>query len=139
MTFEKLQEIVEKNNIPKVDWKVDYVLTHTCPECITNQLVTYIYPGEEALQIYLNNIADDLEFEEIPLDNENTREITISPDKKIKEIMDSPTYVYKADVIIKTDKGTFNKQIVGINNDRLLTIDNSFIDIRDIRNIELKK
>ena len=53
--------------------------------------------------------------------------------------MDSPTYVYKADVIIKTDKGTFNKQIVGINNDRLLTIDNSFIDIRDIRNIELKK
>ena len=64
MTFEKLQEIVEKNNIPKVDWKVDYVLTHTCPECIANQLVTYIYPGEEALQIYLNNIAADLEFEE---------------------------------------------------------------------------
>lgn len=52
------------NNLEKVDWKVDYVLTHTCPEYIANQLVTYIYPGEETLQRYLNVIAEDLEFEE---------------------------------------------------------------------------
>lgn len=52
------------NNLEKVDWKVDYVLTHTCPEYIANQLVTYTYPGEETLQRYLNVIAEDLEFEE---------------------------------------------------------------------------
>ena len=69
----------------------------------------------------------------------SNRYSSISIDKKIDNIFNSADYVYKADVIIKTDKGTFNKQIVGINNDRLLTIDNSFIDIRDIRNIELKK
>lgn len=38
--------------------------THTCPEFVANQLVTYIYPGKESLQRYLNRIAEDLEFEE---------------------------------------------------------------------------
>ena len=40
------------------------MLTHTCPEYIANQLVTYTYPGEEPLQSYLNIVAEDLEFEE---------------------------------------------------------------------------
>lgn len=52
------------NNLEKANWKVDYVLTHTCPEFVANQLVTYIYPGEELLQRYLNRIAEHLEFEE---------------------------------------------------------------------------
>lgn len=51
-------------NLEKIDWKVDYVLTHTCPEFIANELVTYLYPGEEALQRYFNRIAENLEFEE---------------------------------------------------------------------------
>ncbi len=96
--------------------------------------------------VFVNKINKDLKNNETVFTSFNDvgeRSIasldSTSVRKKIKEIMDSPTYVYKADVIIKTDKGTFNKQIVGINNDRLLTIDNSFIDIRDIRNIELKK
>lgn len=51
-------------NLEKVNWKVDYVLTHTCPEFVAEQLVTYIYPGEKLLQRYLNRIAEELEFEE---------------------------------------------------------------------------
>lgn len=52
------------NNLDKADWKVDYVLTHTCPEFIASQLVTYSYSGEETLQRYFNQISEDLEFEE---------------------------------------------------------------------------
>lgn len=49
-------------NLEKVNWKVDYILTHTCPEFVANQLVTYIYPGEETLQRYFNRIAEEVEF-----------------------------------------------------------------------------
>lgn len=52
------------DNLEKVNWKVDYVLTHTCPEYVADQLVSYLYSGEETLQNYLNHIADNLEFEE---------------------------------------------------------------------------
>lgn len=52
------------NNLEKCNWKVDYVLTHTCPEFIANELVMCLYPGEEALQRYFNQIAENLEFEE---------------------------------------------------------------------------
>lgn len=51
-------------NLEKVDWKVDYVLTHTCPGYVASQLVDDIYPGEEALQRYFDQIAEKLEFEE---------------------------------------------------------------------------
>lgn len=51
-------------NLEKVGWKVDYVLTHTCPESIANQLVAHLYPGEQALQRYFNEIADHTEFKE---------------------------------------------------------------------------
>lgn len=49
-------------NLEKVNWKVDYILTHTCPEFVANQLVTYIYPGEETLQRYFNRIVEEVEF-----------------------------------------------------------------------------
>lgn len=49
-------------NLEKVNWKVDYILTHTCPEFVANQLVTYVYPGEETLQRYFNRIAEEVEF-----------------------------------------------------------------------------
>lgn len=52
------------NNLEKVNWKVDYVLTHTCPEFIATELVTYLQPGEEALRRYLDHIAENLEFDE---------------------------------------------------------------------------
>ena len=51
------------NNLERVDWKVDYVLTHTCPEFVADELATYLYPGEESLQRYLSSIAEELEFD----------------------------------------------------------------------------
>ena len=49
-------------NLEKVNWKVDYILTHTCPEFVANQLVTYVYPGEETLQRYFNRIVEEVEL-----------------------------------------------------------------------------
>lgn len=50
-------------NLEKVDWSVDYVLTHTCPEYIAHMLVTDVYPGEGELQRYFDEIAQKLEFD----------------------------------------------------------------------------
>ena len=51
-------------NLERVDYKVDYILTHTCPETIGRQLVNTIYPGEEELQRYLEFIANEAEFKD---------------------------------------------------------------------------
>lgn len=74
----------------------------------------------------------DREKPETMPDSNNVRQ-------KIKDIFASPNYVYKADVRIKTSHGVLNKKIVGMNGDRLLTMDNDFININDIRNIEIQK
>lgn len=58
--------------------------------------------------------------------------------KKLKEIFNSPKYVYKMDVIIKTKTETLNKTIIGISNDEILTFDNEKIKISDIIDINLK-
>ena len=50
-------------NLEKTGGRVDYILTHTCPEYVAHELVTDVYPGEEALQRYLNQIAEDTDFE----------------------------------------------------------------------------
>jgi len=51
-------------NLERVGWKVDYILTHTCPAHVAYQIATYIQPGEELLQRYLDRIAEDTEFKE---------------------------------------------------------------------------
>ena len=58
--------------------------------------------------------------------------------KKLREIFNSPRYVYKAETIIKTNNGTIEKTIVGMNKDKLLTMDNDFINIDDIIDINFK-
>lgn len=50
-------------NLENEDWRVDYVLTHTCPESVAGELVSYMYPGEEVLQRYLERIAENCDFE----------------------------------------------------------------------------
>jgi len=46
------------NSLERAGWKVDYILTHTCPEYVAQELVTYIDPEEEPLQRYLEQIAE---------------------------------------------------------------------------------
>ena len=58
--------------------------------------------------------------------------------QKIYNIFKSPTYVYKVDVIITTKEGKFTKRIVGKNKDNLITIDNEYIPINKILDIDIK-
>ena len=50
------------NNLEQVEYKVDYVLTHTCPSHIARLLVPKVLPGEEELQLYFEKLAREVEF-----------------------------------------------------------------------------
>jgi Icc-related predicted phosphoesterase len=45
-----------------VNYRVDYVITHTCPYNVATKLVTRLYSGEEEIQSYFNLISRDLIF-----------------------------------------------------------------------------
>ena len=53
-----------QRNLEKHGYKVDYILTHTCPESIAKQMEPEQYPGEEMLLKYLDKISNKTEFEE---------------------------------------------------------------------------
>lgn len=52
-----------RESLKKAGYKVDYVLTHTVPADIARMLVPKVYPGEEELQYYLQEIARNTEFD----------------------------------------------------------------------------
>ena len=56
-------------------------------------------------------------------------------EQKIYQIFNAPDYIYKADVTIVTDSGTMQKRIVAKKRDKLITMDNEYIDIKTIRDI----
>ena len=97
--------------------------------------------------VFANKIDKDLKNNERVFNSSNKKEVEVDLEReakvdvnaKIRERFASPHYVYKADTVIKTKDGVLNKRIVGKNGDRLLTIDNEFIEIKDILDIELKK
>lgn len=51
-------------NLEKAGDKVDYILTHTCPESIAYEMESDIHPGETPLQKYLEMISESVDFEE---------------------------------------------------------------------------
>ena len=56
---------------------------------------------------------------------------------KIKDIFNSPSYVYKADVIIEMNDGqSLKKTIIGRTNNSLITIDDELIDVSKISKID---
>lgn len=59
--------------------------------------------------------------------------------EKIKEIFDSPRYVYKADVKITLKDKTITKKIVGKTQTHLLTLENELIPIQDIVDIKFNE
>lgn len=65
----------------------------------------------------------------------NTRYSSISIDKKIDGIFNSPDYVYKADVTIVTDTEELKRRIIARNRNNIITIDNEYIPISIIRDI----
>ena len=70
--------------------------------------------------------------------NEKTVNKPININKKINEIFSAPTYVYKANVEIKTNNSTFTTKIIGRNKNYLITLDNKTIPINDIVDINMK-
>ena len=50
------------HNLNKVNNEVDYIITHTAPRFICKQLVNQMYPGEEDLQFYLQDISNRVRF-----------------------------------------------------------------------------
>lgn len=58
--------------------------------------------------------------------------------QKINTILNSPNYIYKADVIITLKTGDIEKRIIGRNHTHLITIENELIPIADILNIKFK-
>ena len=51
------------SNLEKVNFKVDYVLSHTCPGHIAHLLVADVLPGEEELQNYFDDLSQKLDFD----------------------------------------------------------------------------
>lgn len=80
------------------------------------------------------------------IDNNRTCSVTRSNEAyesadvatKINNIFKSKDYVYKANVVIKLNSGSVEKQIIGKKDDNLLTIDNEIIPIKDILDIYRK-
>ncbi|MCI9234275.1 MAG: hypothetical protein HFH08_06795 [Bacilli bacterium] len=58
--------------------------------------------------------------------------------QKIKAILNSKNYVYKAEVEITTHNGTITKKVIGKNGNQLITMDNELIPIDTILDIQLK-
>ena len=94
------------------------------PSVFANKIDHKLNNNEEVFASYRGNKEDVNEY--------------INVRKKIRDIMDSPNYVYKADVIIKTSENTIEKTIVGVNNNKILTMDGESINIDDILDINLK-
>lgn len=52
-----------KRNLAQVGNQVDYIITHTAPRDIATLLVPRLYPGEEELQYYFQDLTETVNFE----------------------------------------------------------------------------
>lgn len=95
-------------------------------------------------KVFQNNIDKDISNNDKYYYSANKSEIINKVDKpkninkKINEIFASPTYIYKANVEIKTKNSTFTTKIIGRNKNYLITMDNKTIPINDIIDINMK-
>lgn len=91
-------------------------------------------PSIQKVYSTLDNRTEVKEYREernIP----STRYSSISIEKKIDNIFNSPDYVYKADVTIITDTETIKRRVIARNRNNIITIDNEYIPISIIRDI----
>ena len=95
-------------------------------------------------KVFQNNIDKDISNNDKYYYSANKSDIINKVDKpkninkKINEIFASPTYVYKANVEIKTNNSTLSTKIIGRNKNYLITMDNKTIPINDIIDINMK-
>ncbi|MBR2833107.1 MAG: hypothetical protein IKE75_01505 [Bacilli bacterium] len=88
-------------------------------------------------KVFQNEVNSDGNNEKVSYTNKNKSEGT-NINKKIEEIFNSKSYVYKADVDIKLNSGWTNKRIVGRNSSNLITMENELIPIVNILDIKMR-
>ena len=86
-----------------------------------------------------STMYEPTKIEKNKVDNFINNKNNISIERKIMNIFNSPNYIYKIDVIIKTDTDTLNKRIVGKTKTDLITMDNEYIPISTIRDIYIQR
>lgn len=94
-------------------------------------------------KMYAGNFDKDIRnnttlYSTLNKNNNQEKEVSFdrfSIEQKIFDIFNAKDYIYKADVIIVTDSGKYNKRIVGKNSNNLITMDNEYIPISIIRDI----
>lgn len=69
---------------------------------------------------------------------DNSLDETKNINQKIKDIFNSSSYVYKADVQIKLKSGWCSKRLVGRNSSNLITMENELIPISDVLDIKMR-
>lgn len=71
------------------------------------------------------------------MEKDNTNNILSSNDirKKINDIINSPTFIYRTTVNIVIGNDTITRKIIGIYDNNLITIDNEYIPIDNIKDI----
>ncbi len=109
-----------KKELPKIFInKIDKKLNN-------NKQVSYSYKEKNKQAFYENG-------------KENKKTISININEKIDNILNSPRYVYKADVLIDINNKIIKRQIVGKNNTHIITINNELIPINEIKDISFSK
>ena len=93
--------------------------------------INKIVPSIQKVYSTLDTKQDIIEDIRIP----TSRYSSISIEKKIDNIFNSPDYVYKADVTIITDTEELKRRIIARNRNNIITIDNEYIPISIIRDI----
>lgn len=94
-------------------------------------------------KLFINKINKAIKNNENLYYGKNNEDIKIEKypniSKKINDIFKSKNYIYKADVIIKTNKGELKKTIIGRNSKNLITNESELIPIDDILDIRINK
>lgn len=87
----------------------------------------------------IGNINNDQEyFYSLNNSKQTEKKGPINIDNKINNLFKSSKFIYKINVIIKTSGKDIDTTIIGKTNNKLITIDNDLIPIKDIIDITEK-
>ena len=88
--------------------------------------------------IFKGKVGENINNNKDMIYTSNNREEVKSKsiDAKINDIFSAKDFVYKKKVTIITKNGAITKEVVGINDKGLLTLDNEVINLKDILDIK---
>lgn len=93
-------------------------------------------PNKNQNKTVLKMVEEQVKNVVVQDDNLSSKSVS----NKIKDIFNSPNYVYKSDVNITMNDGkTIKKTIIGRTNNSLITLDDELIDVSKISKIDFIK